>query len=115
MTLQLSVNYENRDAADLALMHLRQGGVAFSVLDITSVRGGGSGSGGGQFSMPAHANSTLALCQADAPAMPGVQPDSMEAGHRGGEAMRLKVRAEHLIRAKDILTGCGGKNVRVIS
>jgi hypothetical protein len=116
MTIELSANFVSRDAADLALMRLRQGGLAFSVMDIRPVSGRTSPEAGSSARALGHANNLLALNQQSITLdLPQYLAENSISGHRGGEIMILKIRSEYLSKAKELLTGCGGKDIRLLA
>ena len=117
MTVKLSANYINRDAADFALMRLRQGGIAFSVTDIVSLSGRNGESNLNWHSPLIQSNNLMSMSSMGGlPLTSGqefITAESIVPGHKRGEQLLIKVRTEYLSKAREILTGCGGKDVQI--
>ena len=113
MTVQLSSRFESRDMLELALMRLRQSGIAFSVSNIASTpgKGGVTDETTGFFTSYLASNQLgIAGC-----GFPGVfEEEWRDLAHAAGEVLTIKLRAEHLELAKEILLSANSKDVKVV-
>ena len=113
MTAQLTARFDSRDAADLALMRLRRSGVPFTVGGLT-VGGAGAGAAIEAFS-PYPVTMTNQLGAMD-PAIPHLGARALMArtgGTEGGSALlQLRLPAEALPRAREIIRTALGRDIR---